>query len=624
MVRRKRIMRADFSFLMSRTHRRTAAVIAALIALSSGMVARAGAPPPAFKLGRFVPNSCFCYVHRSANPKSAQIERHWEGVWEALQQVDLSDAIGRALSAEMADADRAEFQLQWDHIIDLGRQVAWQDMIKREFVIAGSLDPYPSAMLLCLGKPGSARKNLPVLLDLLRYTASMSEIAVFRVGRSGKSKLWTLDFENTPLSLHVFVRGDLIGITTSKILARRTMKLMSGHSPGRSITQTDKYQRAVSDLPVPEDEIAYIDFEVFAAGLGKLVETATGRSMDGAPERPGLTLVAEVIDRLNVLDYTVIVQRTEGDQQFAHMVTSLREDRLDSPVSRIFSKRPTLNRPLQVVPVEAFGFAAGSGVDFKAAYAAILGFVGEEVPGGAELLEGWAEFQTEVGFHLREDLLEWISGEYLTISLPAVHKPLLLDGDGVLLMTVTDPKLAKEKLQSGLEKLRELAMQHLGQTVLISDAPGVKGGGFKKLLIPPLMMFGQPVIGIYGQTLIVATSESAINKCIETAAGRSPSISDSPRFKAEGLPIEGPVHAASFTDMGKTTQAAGAGIAAAALIGMMKDTNSSERAVAALSGLIAQMVPVLSQIDFFSSSASKTTFDGLTWRTEMVVTYRAD
>ena len=150
-------------------------------------------------------------------------------------------------------------------------------------------------------------------------------------------------------------------------------------------------------------------------------------------------------------------------------------------------------------------------------------------------------------------------------------------------------------------------------------------------------MFVRPVVGVKDDWLFLGTSVAAINKCLDVAAGKAPSIVQNKRFQEEGLPAKGPVLSVSFKDLTNIGQEM-AGVVG--IIGMMgglmtaqipdvpddqpgaHETKRVKRVVQKIMGIIMKLGPVLQKIDFFSSSASVCTVDGNIIRTEYVTTYK--
>jgi hypothetical protein len=196
------------------------------------------------------------------------------------------------------------------------------------------------------------------------------------------------------------------------------------------------------------------------------------------------------------------------------------------------------------------------------------------------------------------------------------------------MMRVKDGKIAMQKIDAALNVI-QARLQGAGQAPLvITPASGVRAEGFRSVTHPYVMMFFRPTLGIANDWLIVGSSESGVNKCLDTAAGKCKTVADNPRFKAEGITPQGPVVSASFTDL-STWGADVAGVLA--LLGVAGGFIPSEpgaeapiETVRAVFAALGRLVPVFQTIDFYSSTSKVTTFDGTTWKTEMVVTYKPE
>jgi hypothetical protein len=194
--------------------------------------------------------------------------------------------------------------------------------------------------------------------------------------------------------------------------------------------------------------------------------------------------------------------------------------------------------------------------------------------------------------------------------------------DSVLLLGVSDTELAREKVQAGLEAFKGVMQEHLHQAVLIQPVPTVKAEGFNSVWVPIFAMFPRPVIGVHDKWLVCASSDEAVNKYIATAAGKAPCITTTARFKAEGIRPSGPVHSVSFTDERYTAKAMAEGFTIAGTFMHAMPRQKEMLPMMAMFRVLAKLQPVFEEIDFLSSSATATTFDGKCWMTEGVLTCR--
>lgn len=594
----------------------------ALACVAFPAVLSAEPPAPGFTLGAYVPEACPVYVHRRNNPKRQFINRKWKRIITAVKQAGLLEELKNNLGSTMEGQARERFEEQWARTLDMVRQVSWGDLWQQEFVFAMRFSPVPGFVVLCEGRPGTGSSNAASLVAVLDQCAAGDEaLAVCRQKCPGV-RMATLDLPGTPVALQVIQRADTLVLCTDRLLAAEVVKLMRGNRRLRSVTDSPRFQQALESLPPAEDMIVYADWRAMLTGLRELLGSTLERVAHGEDRDQALDVLDKIMRRIDVLDYSLKVVRTEGLQQHTYSVTALQPDRVQAKLARALAEREPLQDPLRIVPASATAFSASTGADLEMIYSLIRDVVAEDLPHGTDVLERWDALQARVGFDVQGDLLSWLDGRLMVISLrPKQPKP-FGGTDDVLLLGVKDVALARKKVQAGLVRLQGLALEHLKQPLLVSPAPEVHGEGFQTVFSPLFAILGKPVIGVQGRWLVWGTSASAVNQVIETASGRAPSIKEQPRFRREGLTLEGSVRSVSFADLGDLgRQLAQSMMMPSIMLGFMPQNEETGPARALLSTM-ARAGPILGMIDFYSSSASTTTFDGRSWRTEQVVTYK--
>jgi hypothetical protein len=284
----------------------------------------------------------------------------------------------------------------------------------------------------------------------------------------------------------------------------------------------------------------------------------------------------------------------------------------------------------QFIPAEATGFDLSGFIDLEPVYKLAMEFIAKEVPNGQAIVAQINGGLAQVGFDPQRDLFDWWSGETINIEMPAAVVTPMGGADTVSMVRVKNSSLASQKINGALDFLSKW-MQSQGQALMVTPAK-VNAEGFREVTHPMFAMFARPVIGVHGDWLMIGSSAGAVNKCLDVAAGKAPSIKENKRFQAEGLVPKGPVQAASFKDTTNFGQEMAAAVAMAGFVGNMvvagmPETNPDEKKgkkiVQQAMTIVAKLGPVLQKIDFYSSESSITTYDGKqTLMTESVVTYK--
>jgi len=171
----------------------------------------------------------------------------------------------------------------------------------------------------------------------------------------------------------------------------------------------------------------------------------------------------------------------------------------------------------------------------------------------------------------------------------------------------------------------KVSMRYLNVPLTALPAPQVEAEGFMALSHPILLSFQlQPLLGVYEDWLVIGTSPTGINKCLASAAGKTPNITTNERFRKEGLMPPAGACSASFADLSNVGQElAGACFGLGMVSGFMPNEPET-RVVKTMFSLLRLLVPALNEIDFYSSSSTTCTFDGTAWKMEAVVNLKPE
>ena len=604
--------------------RPTLLTIAVLLAPALSGVARGDGLPDSFTLGRYIPKSCWLYIHEVDNPERAAIDAQWKRVFSAVDTGAVVAAFKDLLAGPVSEADQAALDEEWATCQRLCSDVKWSDLGGREFAFGIQLSPLPAHLFLCRGTDGTGPHNLAALAAILEHIASLKDN--MSVGRRnvGDIQRWTMDIPGAPFVVELFGRDDLIGLCTNSTIADDAIALMNGKSAGGSILDAPRFQQALATITPPEDAVSFLDMRGMFADLeafGKVVMAQAARG--GGEQPPEHGIIFKILDRLNIFDYILTTQQTDGRRELVDSVIALDPQRADSLFAKVFTDRKPVDQPLHLIPADATGFSVSSLVNWDRLYALILDVVRQEVPDGENLLAEWEAIQQRIGFDVQRDVLDWLSGE--TISIAFAGGGPFGAGEAVLMIRVKDPKLAAEKVTAGIARLdQDVFRKYANVPLTMLPADQVKADGFHMLVNPMFMALQlQPVIGVHEEWLMVGTSAGSINKVLDTAAGKSESIAACERFKAEGIiPAEGAM-SVSFSDLSDLGQNLSTMCYSIGVFGGMIPDQPETRVIKTLLSTAQAVAPALQKIDFYSSSAMSATFDGLTWRVKGVTTYKA-
>ncbi len=614
------------------------------VIVASGLLltpsARADGLPKTYTLGRFIPADVWMYIHGVHNDERAFLEKEWGEVFDAFMASGVLDEFKTLMMSQMGEEERTEAEGALSTALTLIKQVDWAGLASREAAFAYRLndikmgpngEPSPDFfdyIALFRGSPESMDKNTEGLVAILKQLADLSEEVTLEQPDPQKSH-WKLGIAGAPFSFQLVRRDDVIGLFMGGSGGDDVLRLMSGSSDIKSIVSSERFQTALSKATAPEDSVVYFDVRRVASTVGGYLKMAAASAKDSNnPDATAwLGMAGKLLDLVDVMDYVIVTEETQGKRALTHEVAVVRTDRMDSPLIKMVSDRKPFDKFDTYIPAEATGFSVGGGIDMERLYNLILQFVRSDVPGGADGIRQMEEWMTAQDFDPQRDIFSWWSGEYVMVTLPSAMATQMGGADGVILIRVKDVELAKKKLDAGFARLQKLLTEaQQGQMVSISPASDVEAEGFQAINSPMLMMMGgmlQPRLGFHGEWMVFGTTPAAVNKCLKTAKGEAPSVLKNERFAAEGLVPKGPVSAVSFTDLSNLAQEMTQMMMGFAMAGAFLPPQPEVQPIRKVFQIMTKLGPVVQHLDFFSSQSSICMKDGPVWKTQSVITYKA-
>jgi len=368
--------------------------------------------------------------------------------------------------------------------------------------------------------------------------------------------------------------------------------------------------------------------ERYKSAVAKGTEKAAELALRGETGKQALVkqLIARLADAVGILDYAATVESTDGYAVRRESVTVLVPDAKNRPIYPVFGQRQQLTDFDKYLPQEAVSFSVSGGLDVAELYKFIEDSFRLFGPQGEELLAKWAEVQKKLGVNVQKDIVGWIDGGFISVTLA--------DGRGsVWLFKVTNEQVAREKVAAAVDFLSTKLMEFVANnpaaaalammSVQTSPAEHEQLEGFQNL---HFAMSPQPAVwGVADGYLIFGSSADAAALCLATARGDHPSIRDNARAMSEALVPTGPFASVVLTDRRNLGEelAVGMGVGSmvCGMLGAVVPEPQARSAIAKISGMLAKLTPVVRKIDFYKSSASHTTFDGQTWRSRGVTHY---
>jgi hypothetical protein len=619
------------------------AIIAMLVIAGTAPATAAEQTPIPGTLTRFVPADVWLIAGHVHTADRDFVREHWTRVYNAFCACGIDRELRAGIAAGLPECDRADFLRTWDTFADAFRSIEWRDLGAQEFVFAERITSlFPDFMLLMRPSPQTLEANVKGLAEVLRTLASFSKSGdlTFSEQTVHGVRVWALDAKNAPVGASLLHKDDVIAVVIGQAGRSDVLALLAGDGTAKSLADSPRLRAAFAEVPAPGYAYAFLDFarlfevipsypkmiaEINRAAQPEQAQSPSPEASSNGEAAPQaevwMRFFSTALDHLDVLDYVVISNTMQEQQEYAHTVTKAKVSALNKPVYRMVANRQPIDNFHRYLPVECTSYAVSTFIDLGELYRLTLELLHDHLPGGELVCAKWAQFQRDADFDVEEDLLSWLGGEVISFTLPSETPTPFGGEDGATLIRVTDRDKARRKVATGLDRIAKRLGDH-GQPfqMMPSDVPAE---GFRKINYPLLAAFGiQPEIGVWEDWLVFGLNEYAVRTMMATADGKHDSILKNPRFRAEGLAADGPVCSATFSDLTRTGDELTAMLLAFGFAAGSMPDRPETRPVRAILRSISSLGPVVNEINFFSSKSCTTTFADGVWRSTAKITYK--
>ena len=138
-------------------------------------------------------------------------------------------------------------------------------------------------------------------------------------------------------------------------------------------------------------------------------------------ENRKIAMIAHILDTLmdtvGIIDYSAMVETTDGYSAKTDSITMLVPGAKDMPIYPVMAKHQQLTDFDRYLPQETVSFAVAGGPDLDGLYQFIEGVIRDGGPKGETLLAKWAGVQEQVGVNVRRDIIGWIQGDSVNVTL---------------------------------------------------------------------------------------------------------------------------------------------------------------------------------------------------------------
>jgi hypothetical protein len=593
-----------------------------------------------FKLAKAIPADAFLAIHCRDHAGKAFINKQYERVWAEVERARFDRALKPMFKAMQQKqlppgAELEGFEEQWQQMSDLWASVEWASLAKREFAMGMKLSfPTVEFVMLMMPPEDELKHSFEGLSGILKTLVELDpNKIVLTTEEEGGTTIHRVTFPDAPFpfGLTLARHNDVIMIGFGPTMFEQSLALLRGEG-GQALAASPRFREAFRKLPPPTDELVFFDIAKLIGQLRGAVEAVLAQMESAAPaeEEPGYedyvkwkALPGKIIDAIDMFEYTASVMTTDGMKCNEDSVTVLRDDAASHAFYPMMAGNEPISDPLKYVPQNAGEFWVTSGINLPALYKAVVKILREDVPNGEEMvawLEGLKDEETGYGIDVENDIVGWIGGSLISFSVPGPTP--YASSEFVFMVSVRDEAKAREMIDRLAGMIEPLLAQQNGSVV---DAEIEGAEGFKSVVFPMLAMFGvmgKPTLGVKDGWLFIGSSPEMIATTLEVAAGKAENFAKNERFHKEGILPEGSVTSLSFTDMTKLGEELGQLLTMVPAIQFAVPDLAKDPVMQGVLNVVGKLGRVVRKLDFFQSSASRTTFDGKMQVTKKITTYR--
>lgn len=586
-----------------------------------------------FKLAGGIPSDVFLAVHGRSHKGMAFVNEQYGRVWKALGDARLDRELKRLIKEQVQanGGDIEQFEQGWQRISDMIDSVEWSALCKQEWAFALRIGmPTAEWLVLCRPEAGKSDELYENLSNTLQALANLDPTQMAATtDDAGTAKITSLRLTQVPIpmALSIAQHKDTIAIAFGGQILETSLALLDGGT-GQPLAKTERFSKAVSELPPPQDAVVFFDADRMFKQLQTLMDGLMQMAPPPAEGQPGYeeqmaarAMPAKLLNLFDMIDTIASVSVTDGMKTTEHSVTRLKSSAKSKFAYEAFFGNPPLDEPLQYVPKDATNVSAYSGIDLVALYDGIIDFVRENVPDGASNIEEWEQQQQAMDFDVKRDLLSWIQGALVTFS---VAGPTPYSGaDWAMMVKVSDAAKAQSMLDQLYAQAEPMLAQQNGS---LTDADIAGAEGFKTVNMPMLMMIpgmGSPTLGVHDGWMVLGSKPKIIEQAFKVGRGEVPSFRENERFKKEGVDPRDKVLSLTFTDLTGWSDQTAQMLGMVSMVGMFGGPELAQNpGVQLLTRLSSKLQKVVREVNFLQSSSAQSYREGEQVRTTTIVNYR--
>ena len=525
------------------------------------------APAASRALLDIVPADGVSVWHKHSTPQTALLDAHAMDVVDTIMDARFDQLIFDSL--DMAGADpglMAEVHSLRNVIKTMGALVPWRDMVQGEFVYAESGRHAFGGEMAVPGLLFACRPDGDTMVELERTLAAlMAGVAVaipvhMRYDIYEEPTVVTTVSGGTPQAgvttdtrryRVVFPAGsdipvfdlafheDTVLLGLGEPFFNQALDLLRG-GEGPKLAAEPRFLAAFDGLPEDAAYHRYVDVRARIDNMKDVAGLLAAKEFNGGTLQ---SLLNESFRLFDHVDTVATAARCHGDQLLLETMTRFDAEHLagDGMLTAGIA-RPASAAILDYVPAEAVGFDMRGEVDLVPIWRQAMDGLAQGGGLMGEVLWMAGVMGAAADFSIERDLLSWMGSEHVVVTLPA-RGPGTVAGqtDTVVLWQLDDAHAAKKclnrleavctaagpRVMGGLQELLAEIDPELSVDVTLSQADGMYPM-LNEVAVTGVPMLQLPEItyGVLGKTVVLTTSERALETCLATMVGEEDGLGE--------------------------------------------------------------------------------------------------
>lgn len=590
-------------------------VTLAALVLLAGSFGMAGSTAVA-DLRDAAPPDVFLAVHARHNPERDYQKQYYEDVWKTVQSTRILERVLQIVQSRLSEGDAQQFVEMRDRLREAVAPIEWDKVLNAtESLYAQRLQiPTAQHLLLIRIPDGGATGLQKGIENLFRMAdeAAKDQISVVTEDIGGFSVVRLQLPNGVPFAPLVGVKDDVFLFASSNEIAAQATTLLADPS-ATSKFDDPRMAEALAQLPESEDVVAFFDGQALGVqlkGLLGFIEQVGGANPEA---QRAVTVLGDLFSELDVFDYEISVEYTDGYQNRSASFGKVRPEFADSVMGKMFGHQQMFENWGRWVPADAKAYSLSGGVNLHELYAFAMEFIPAHFPEAQPGLDQFAAIQDQFDLHLDADILQSFSGEVVSLQFPGgAPTPFGQSGQSVTFLKCSNPDRIRELLHRGVDALNQIP-QVKAQGIGLKPVSGMEG--FEEITANVMAMSGmRPVIGFQDGWMVFGSHAEAIQKVQLTQSGEAPTMAETDAFAQFNLPVEQPVHSISYQNSAQSTREAAmalqqVGMMAPMFLGMAAQNNADKEGmevVQEILGLLPAVGQIIGKFDFIESKLNVT------------------